>query len=68
MTPFRMKKIKRHPAFIALKEPHKRVHAHGIEAARLYNDGDTNGSLSEIKKVGEASTEVLDLLDELAER
>ncbi len=53
------------PAFAALEEPHKRVHHHGREAARLYAEGDMEGALREIEKVEEASVDVLRLLDEM---
>jgi len=55
-------------AFVAMKEPHKAVHQHGIEAARLYNNGDLDGALSEIEQVGIHSKDVLRLLEELLNR
>lgn len=47
------------PAFIALDDPHCRVHQHGIDAVRLYNKGDIAGALSELACVEVASNEVL---------
>jgi len=60
--------IRQHPAYAALKEPHRDVHAHGIEAAKRYAEGDLNACLDEIEKVSSASAKVLHLLDELAKR
>ena len=54
-----------HPAFAALEQPHRLVHDHGKEAARLYNAGDQQAALAEMAKVEAASVEVLRLLDEL---
>jgi methyl-accepting chemotaxis protein len=56
-----------HPAFRQIEGPHRDVHAHGVEAARLYARGDVDGALRAIEKVGAASVEVLRLLDTLAE-
>ncbi len=58
-------KLRHVPAFGALEEPHKLVHHHGREAARLYAEGDLDGALREIEKVEKASVDVLRLLDEL---
>ncbi len=60
--------IRNHPAYKALLGPHEKVHAHGIKAARLYNQGDLDGALKEIALVAMASKDVLRLLDELASR
>ncbi|WP_417783387.1 methyl-accepting chemotaxis protein [Terasakiella pusilla] len=57
-----------HSAFADLEDPHKEVHAHGIEAVRLYNAGDVEGALAEIAKVDTYSKDVIRLLDELIER
>ncbi|NVJ93398.1 MAG: CZB domain-containing protein [Methylocystaceae bacterium] len=54
-----------HQAFGALEDPHKKVHAHGIQAVRLFNDGDVQGALDEIQKVETYSKDVIRLLDEL---
>ncbi|NCC23252.1 MAG: chemotaxis protein [Alphaproteobacteria bacterium] len=56
-----------HPAFAQLKEPHRLVHTHGINAVRLYNDKDIAGAIAEIDKVEEASKGVLRFLAELEE-
>ncbi len=55
-----------HPAFARLEEPHRLVHRHGIEAARLHRGGDTGGAVKEIAQVADASKQVIDCLDELA--
>jgi methyl-accepting chemotaxis protein len=51
--------------FKALVDPHEKVHAHGIRAVRLFNDGKTEDALAEIKHVEENSKEVLRLLKAL---
>jgi methyl-accepting chemotaxis protein len=60
--------LRRHRAFVALEAPHRAVHHHGINAARLYTAGNLDGAMVEIEKVNQASVEVLRLLDELAAR
>jgi methyl-accepting chemotaxis protein len=57
--------VRNHPAFRALEAPHRQVHAHGIEAARLYKKGDIAGAIAEIGEVATHSKDVLRLLDEL---
>ncbi len=56
--------IKNDPKFIALKDPHKMVHEHGINAARLYQNNDLDGALHEITIVAEHSKEVVRILEE----
>ncbi|GEO87391.1 MULTISPECIES: methyl-accepting chemotaxis protein [Alphaproteobacteria] len=51
--------------FVALEEPHARVHSHGIEAVRRYNGGDIRGALRELECVEVASREVLAGLQQL---
>ncbi|MDW8443762.1 MAG: methyl-accepting chemotaxis protein [Acetobacteraceae bacterium] len=55
-------------AFAELEEPHRKVHEHGKEAARLFAEGKTDQALAEIAKVEAASDEVLRLLEELRHR
>lgn len=50
-------------AYKALLDPHKKVHAHGIEAARLYNAKNITGAMSEIQKANEASIDVIRQID-----
>ncbi|PHS25345.1 MAG: chemotaxis protein [Robiginitomaculum sp.] len=57
--------VRRHPAFAALKEPHKLVHDHGKRAAALYAAGDRVGAQAEVAKMEEASGKVVQLLDDL---
>jgi len=45
-----------------LNGPHKVVHSAGIEAARLYNNGDINGATKAVARANEASHEVMTLL------
>ncbi|PIW30013.1 MAG: chemotaxis protein [Rhodospirillales bacterium CG15_BIG_FIL_POST_REV_8_21_14_020_66_15] len=60
--------IRSHSAYAAIAAPHKAVHDHGIQAARLYQQGDLDGAMDEIAKVAEASKDVLKYLDELIAR
>jgi len=56
------------PVFVELEEPHRLVHVHGKEAARLFAEGRTEDALLEIGKVEAASAEVLRLLEALRVR
>lgn len=58
-------RFKSQPAYSALLDPHKKVHFHGIEAAKKYNCGDLEGALKEIQHVETASQDVIRYLDEL---
>lgn len=58
-------KIRRHPAYSALQNPHKVVHQHGVQAVELYNRGRVSDALEAIARVEAASTEVLRLLKAL---
>jgi methyl-accepting chemotaxis protein len=60
--------VLRHRAFIALGTPHRAVHHHGINAARLFTSGKLTEAMAEVEKVNEASVEVLKLLDQLVAR
>jgi len=55
-----------HPAYKRLEEPHRLVHKHGIEAARLFRAGSGEAAMREIAEVAEASKQVIACLDELA--
>jgi methyl-accepting chemotaxis protein len=54
-----------HPAYRALEEPHERVHAAGIAAARAYGAGDAAVGVRHLEELEEASGRVLALLGEL---
>jgi methyl-accepting chemotaxis protein len=54
-----------HPAFRNLEEPHRVVHQNGIEAVRLFNNGQVEEALARIAKVEEASVSVISCLDQL---
>jgi methyl-accepting chemotaxis protein len=56
---------KKHEEFKRLEEPHALVHKHGIEATRLFNTGKVDAALAEIKKVEEASEDVMAILEKL---
>jgi len=58
--------LTRHPAWKALRAPHERVHACGIEAARRYNAGELDAAADKVREAGEASHEVMQQLDRLA--
>ncbi|MDY0242122.1 MAG: methyl-accepting chemotaxis protein [Rhodospirillaceae bacterium] len=53
------------PAFKRIEDPHRRVHAHGQEAIRLFNSGDFVGASAAAERMDEASLEVFALLDEI---
>ncbi|MBR9972165.1 methyl-accepting chemotaxis protein [Magnetospirillum sulfuroxidans] len=58
--------IRNHPAFAALEEPHRMVHQHGIDAARLYQSGDIDGALHCVQLAAQASQGVMQALDDLS--
>jgi methyl-accepting chemotaxis protein len=58
--------LRGHHAFVALETPHAQVHAHGKQAARLFEAGDYAGAMTEIAQVETASQDVLRLLDDLS--
>lgn len=58
-------KYKQNTDFQTLIEPHKQVHAHGIQAVKYYNAGETKKALEEIEHVKKSSAEVLRLLAQL---
>ena len=60
--------LRNHPSFARLEEPHRLVHAHGIEAAKRFKNGDLDGALAEMAQVAEGSRGVLQRLDELLSR
>jgi len=47
-----------HQSFSALEEPHKRVHASGIEAMLAIQEGDKASSLESLKRMEQASLDV----------
>lgn len=58
-------KYRNNPVFQKLVEPHKRVHQHGIQSVRCFNDGRLDEALREIEQVEAASRDVLRMLAEL---
>ncbi len=60
--------VKADATFRHLEGPHREVHAHGIEAARLYRQGDIIAAVDKVKQAAEASREVLADLRRLADR
>lgn len=61
-------KIKRLPSFTAIDEPHKRVHYHGIEAAKCFEKSDVSGGMLHYNLLDSASKEVVDNLKSLLQR
>jgi len=57
--------IRSHVAFAALKEPHKRVHAHGKRAAALFASGERAAAADEVAQMEAVPVDVVSLLDEL---
>ncbi len=57
-----------HPAFSRLEDPHRQVHAHGIQAARLFREGDVDGAIAAVHRCAEASKGVMQGLEELGGR
>ncbi|MCP5513767.1 MAG: CZB domain-containing protein [Leptospiraceae bacterium] len=57
--------MKNNPIFIKLAEPHRKVHAHGLQAVEFYNNNRLSEALKEIEAVELASRDVLSLLDAL---
>ncbi|MCO4783004.1 MAG: CZB domain-containing protein [Candidatus Cloacimonetes bacterium] len=56
-----------HPSFKALVSPHEKVHSHGINAVKLFNEGRMDEALEAINQVEEYSKDVMRLLSELEE-
>ncbi len=54
-------------AYMRLVEPHGRVHAFGVAALKAHEAGQPEETIAAIDKLGEASTEVVALLDQLSE-
>jgi methyl-accepting chemotaxis protein len=53
------------PSFIAIEAPHKKVHYHGIEAAKCFEAHHLDEGMAHFHKLEEASHEVLGALNEL---
>lgn len=58
-------RIKSHPVYIALEEPHARVHENGKAAARAFTAGDVEAARQYVEKMEQASVEVVSMLDQL---
>ena len=54
-------------AYTRLLDPHQRVHAHGKTALDCHARGDHDAALAEVDMLNDASHEVLDLLEEMAQ-
>ena len=53
------------PAFKRIEDPHRRVHAHGQDAVRLFNEGNFASASAAAERMDESSLEVFALLDEI---
>lgn len=53
------------PAFVALEEPHERVHSHGRKVLELSKEGNFSSAFAEAGKLDTASAEVIAKLDEI---
>ncbi|GAB3121681.1 methyl-accepting chemotaxis protein [Novispirillum itersonii] len=58
--------LRTHPAYIALLDPHRRVHDCGHQAVAAAAAGDTDAALNALDALNEASHEVIDKLDALS--
>ena len=58
--------VKGSPWFTALLEPHKRVHASGKAALSCHASGNGSGRQQALEVLGDASEQVLEILDSLA--
>ncbi len=54
-----------HPAWTAMMDPHQKVHRAGIEAARAFAAGDLDKATRLVDEAGEASKDVMRLLNDL---
>lgn len=52
--------------FVALDQPHEQVHKNGVLAIKLAKAGDRNDAVVALRKMEEASTKVMNLLDSIA--
>lgn len=56
------------PEWSVLKEPHRKVHSAGIDAARRYASGDVTGAHQAVKEANDASEEVMALLNSIGQK
>jgi methyl-accepting chemotaxis protein len=56
------------PEWRALQQPHRDVHAAGIEAARQYAGGNIDAAIAAVEKAEKASVEVMNLLGRIGEQ
>lgn len=60
--------IKNNPAFAAIEDPHKRVHHHGIEAAKCFETGRFDQGMAHYADLEKASVEVIENLQALTQK
>ena len=63
-----VKRFGRAPEFVGLEEPHRRVHEHGVAAARCFEQGDVALGLGHYAALERASAEVIEGLKRLQQR
>jgi len=56
----------KNPSFKALERPHAEVHQHGTSALKKLQNGDTAQSISAFEKMEQASSQLINILDDLA--
>ncbi|MFN3593639.1 MAG: CZB domain-containing protein, partial [Thiobacillaceae bacterium] len=54
------------PGYREMENPHMRFHQHGVEAIRLYREGQLQSAISELDKLETASLDVLRSLEQIA--
>ncbi len=54
--------VRNHPKFKALNDPHQKVHAAARACLEAYERDDPDGALKELKRMNEASNDVLEIL------
>ncbi|SNZ07335.1 methyl-accepting chemotaxis protein [Cohaesibacter gelatinilyticus] len=58
--------LRRHPAFMALKEPHRIVHSVAIDTLKAKAAGDLDSAFAGLAKLEHASQQVIEKLDDFA--
>ena len=62
------KQFSDHSAFKRIDAPHKEVHRAGVEAMMLFSSGDKQAVIAQLNRMESASSDVMALLDQLAQR
>ena len=59
--------IRKQPAFVEIETPHRAVHEHGKQAAKLYSQGEVDAAAGELEQLADNSRQVVGLLEQLAD-